>query len=414
MLAQKTVLLAIAVVIIVVIAGIAVYFLASPPAGEKVIKIGGVGPLSAPGASIQGIELKKGIEIAVEMINEQGGINGKKVELIFEDTQGIPEKGKAAMEKLILKDKVVAVVGEYHSSVFLAEMEVAHKYGIPIVDASAWSATIRKKQYREVFATSPCTALNAEHEAKFIIHAGFKNVLILAEDTDYGMDMAKDLTDALKRLGFDGNITTEIVSRTAKDFTPTLLKYKNSPTPPDIIVIAVTPPGGFLIIKQAYEIGLIPEIALAYEVTGAGDRYTELWPAVGEAGKYLVYFTPYSPRIKLTPLGEKVREMYKEKYGSEPTYIVFNGFDAAWALLKAIEKAGSVDPDAIINALETIELEGTRGIIKFSTARDPPYYYHQWIEVPVLTCQYKEVNQPPTESDIIFPPEYATGELVKP
>ena len=89
---QKTVYLAIAVIIIVVIAGVAAYFMAGPPAGEKVIKIGAVGPLSAPGASIQGVELKKGIEIAVDMINEQGGINGKKIELIFEDTQGIPEK----------------------------------------------------------------------------------------------------------------------------------------------------------------------------------------------------------------------------------------------------------------------------------------------------------------------------------
>jgi len=411
---QKTVYLAIAIIIIIAVAGIAAYFMAGSPAGEKVIKIGAVGPLSAPGASIQGVELKKGIEIAVDMINEQGGINGKKVELIFEDTQGIPEKGKAAMEKLIMKDKVVAVVGEYHSSVFLAEMEVAHKYGIPIVDASAWSATIREKHYDEVFCTAPCTALNAEHEARFIIYGGFKNVLILAEDTDYGIDMARDITNVLKRLGFDGNVTTEVVSRTAKDFTPTLLKYKNSPTPPDIIVIPVTPPGGFLIIKQAYEIGLIPDIALAYEVTGAGDRYTELWPAVGEGGKYLLYFTPYSPRIKLTSLGEKVRKIYKEKYGSEPTYIVFNGFDAAWVLLKAIEKAGSTESSAIIKALENIEVEGTRGVIKFSTAKDPPYYFHQWIEVPVLTCQYKEVNQPTTESDIIFPLNYATGSLVKP
>ena len=402
------------VLVIVIVAGVAAYYTLGVPKGEEVIKIGGVGPLSAPGASIQGVELKKGIEIAVEMVNKEGGIGGKKVKLIFEDTQGIPEKGTAAMEKLIMKDKVVAVVGEYHSSVFLAEIEVAHKYGIPIIDASAWSAKIREKHYKEVFATAPCTSLNAEHEARFIVNSGFKNVLILAEDTDYGMDMAKDLTNSLKRLGFKGKVVSEVVSRTAKDYSPTLLKYKGSPTPPDIIVIAVTPPGGFLIIKQAYEIGLIPDIALAYEVTGAGDRYTELWPAVGEAGKYLVFFTPYSPRIKLTPLGEKVRSIYKEKYGSEPTYIVFNGFDAAWALLKAIEKAGSTDPKAIINALEGIVLEGTRGTIKFSKQTEPAFYYHQWLEVPVLTCQYKEVNQKTTEADIIFPPSYATGSLAKP
>ncbi len=412
----KTLYIIVGLVAVLVIAVGVAYYLSLPPAGQEVqvIKIGGVGPLSAPGASIQGVELKKGIEIAVELINQEGGLLGKKVELVFEDTQGTPEKGTTAMEKLIMQDKVPIVVGEYHSSVFLAEMEVARKYGIPIIDASAWSSTIRTKQYREVFATAPCTALNAEHEAKFIVASGFKNVLILAEDTDYGIDMARDLTSALRRLGFNGSVVTEIVSRTAKDFTPTLLKYKNLPTPPDIIVLPATPPAGFLIIKQAYEIGLVPEIALAYEVTGAGDRYTELWPAVGDGGKYLVYFTPYSPRITLTSLGDKVREIYKSRYGAEPTYIVFNGFDAAWAALHAIKKAGSTTPSALIKALETLDIMGTRGVIKFSNATSPAYYYHQWLEVPVLTCQYKEVNQAPTESDIIYPPEFATGTLVKP
>ncbi|OYT49565.1 MAG: hypothetical protein B6U73_05200 [Desulfurococcales archaeon ex4484_204] len=59
-------------------------------------------------------------------------------------------------------------------------------------------------------------------------------------------------------------------------------------------------------------------------------------------------------------------------------------------------------------------LEGTRGTIKFSKQTEPAFYYHQWLEVPVLTCQYKEVNQKTTEADIIFPPSYATGSLAKP
>jgi len=395
--------------LIIVVAAAAGGYYAFRPA--RVIKIGAVGPLSAPGASIQGIELKKGIEMAIEDVNEAGGVLGRKIELIFEDTMGMPEKGRAALEKLIKKDKVVGVVGEYHSSVVLAEIEVAHKYGIPFIDGSGWSDAIREKGYREVFATSPYNTGNAEHVARFIKYAGFRNIVCIAEDTDYGINLAERIGAALERLGVGAKYQYEVVSRTATDYTPTLLKYREMEPRPDLLVIAVTPPGGFLIIKQAYEIGLSPE-TICYEVTGAGDRYTELWPAVGEAGKYLIFFTPYNPSAKLTELGERVRAKYKEKYGEEPTYIVFNGYDCALAMIEAIKRAGSTDPDKIIAALEDLEIEGTRGIIKFSKESGP--YWHQWLEVPVFTCQYHDVNLRNDEATILYPEKFATGKLIRP
>lgn len=398
-----------AIAVVIIVAAVGGYYYTLRPA--KVIKIGAVGPLSAPGASIQGIELKKGIEMAMEDANEAGGILGRKIELIFEDTMGMPEKGRAALEKLIKKDKVVGIVGEYHSSVCLAEIEVAHKYGIPFIDGSAWSDAIREKGYKEIFATSPFNTGNAEHVARFIKYAGFTNIVCLAEDTDYGINLAERIGAALKRLGVEAEYQYEIVSRTATDYTPTLIKYREMEPKPDLLVIAVTPPGGFLIIKQAYEIGLSPE-TMCYEVTGAGDRYTELWPAVGEAGKYLIYFTPYNPSAKLTELGERVRARYKEKYGEEPTYIVFNGYDCALALIEAIRRAGSTDPDKIIAALEDLEIMGTRDLIKFS--KESGSYWHQWLNVPVFTCQYQDVNLRNDESTILYPEEFATGKLMRP
>ncbi len=64
---------------------------------------------------------------------------GRTIELVFEDTQGIPEKARAAVEKLITRDKVAAVVGEHQSSAALAAMEVAHRYHVPYVNTNAWS-----------------------------------------------------------------------------------------------------------------------------------------------------------------------------------------------------------------------------------------------------------------------------------
>ena len=105
----------------------AVSFSVSAIEAGDTIKIGGMAPLSSPGSYQQGPELVLGLEWAVEDVNAAGGVLGKQVELIVEDTQGRPPTGATVVEKLITKDKVVAAAGEYHSSVCKAEIEVFHQ-----------------------------------------------------------------------------------------------------------------------------------------------------------------------------------------------------------------------------------------------------------------------------------------------
>src|SRR5512135_1649983 len=72
---------------------------------------------SPPGSVVQGTQVKDGLEIVKDMVNAKGGVLGRQVELVYEDDQGIPEKGRAAMEKLITSDHVVALTGGHQSSV---------------------------------------------------------------------------------------------------------------------------------------------------------------------------------------------------------------------------------------------------------------------------------------------------------
>ena len=88
------------------------------------------------------------------MINAKGGVLGRQIKLVYEDNQGVPEKGRAAAEKLITSDKVVAITGGHQSSVCLAEVEVAHRYKVPYINTNCWSDDIRKKGYPEVFNPS--------------------------------------------------------------------------------------------------------------------------------------------------------------------------------------------------------------------------------------------------------------------
>ena len=87
---------------------------------QEPVKIGVTLTQSPPGSVIQGTEVLRGLEIARDLFNAQGGVLDRPFELIVEDTQGIPERGRAAVEKLITSDQVVALTGEHQSSVCLA------------------------------------------------------------------------------------------------------------------------------------------------------------------------------------------------------------------------------------------------------------------------------------------------------
>ncbi|MEO8654907.1 MAG: ABC transporter substrate-binding protein, partial [Ramlibacter sp.] len=104
-------------------------FAADPP-----ILIGVSLTQSPPGSVVQGTQVKDGMEILKDMVNAKGGVLGRPIKLLYEDNQGIPEKGRAAAEKLITSDKVVALAGGHQSSVCLAEIEVAHRYKVPYVN----------------------------------------------------------------------------------------------------------------------------------------------------------------------------------------------------------------------------------------------------------------------------------------
>ena len=112
---------------------------------------------------------------------------GRQVEIIYADTRGMPAEGRTAAERLIQQDKVVAVFGEFHSPVALAEMEVFHKYGMPFMACDVWSDQITAKGYPEVFRNAPAVSLIDVAIGQWIVAAGFKNVAIIAEKDDVGL-----------------------------------------------------------------------------------------------------------------------------------------------------------------------------------------------------------------------------------
>ena len=381
-------------------------------ADDDVIRIGAIAPLSSPGSYQQGKQLLKGLEWAVDDMNKAGGLLGKQIKLFIEDTQGKPPVGATAVEKLITKDKVVGIAGEYHSSVCNAEIEVFHRYGTPFVIGSCWFDGLTAKGYPEVFRTSVYNSKQAENIVGLIKANGIKTVAALVEDTDYGIGIAENIKAQIKLQGAEVTFSSDVVEKTSKDFVPILLKYKTK-VKPDMLITAVTQPGGFLLLKQAHEIGFAPsKDTMVLDGTCTAQNAKIFWGALKKAGQYVMMACPYSSSVKVTELGEAIKKRYIDEFKQEPNYLPLQGYDAMFTLLTAIKEAGSTDSKQIIAALNKIKLGGTRGEIEFS--QEKGVWHNQWKAVPAFIFQYTEVDQSPADATILYPPSFANAKIATP
>ncbi|MBP2685411.1 MAG: Extracellular ligand-binding receptor, partial [Deltaproteobacteria bacterium] len=118
------------------------------------IKVGVLLPLTGAQAKFGEIE-KKSYEMAAEEINAKGGVNGKKIELLFEDDTGKPDVGRSGVEKLISREKVPVITGGYSSSVTAAAAPVAQQFKVPFVICTGSADDITEKRYDYIFRINP-------------------------------------------------------------------------------------------------------------------------------------------------------------------------------------------------------------------------------------------------------------------
>jgi branched-chain amino acid transport system substrate-binding protein len=372
---------------LILVAGL---FTAQAALAADPIKIGVTVALSPPGSVSQGTQVRDGTEVAAKMINDAGGVLGRPIELIYEDTQGIPEKARAAAEKLITNDHVVALTGEHQSSNVLAEIEVAHRYHIPYMNVNGWADSIRAKGYIEVFNPNNYNSRVATAAADSLKALKAKRVVAFCENTDYGVGLAKALGDQLKVVSPDIDYNYVTLDRTGKDFIPALLPLKANP--PDAVVEILLPPAAYIVLNQIYEQGIAPSPKTwLYDASGLVD-YPDFWQNVSDAAKDIIVFGLYHPKMAIPDLGKKVAAAYTANTKSDPGRLIFQAADSLFLLAEAIKAAGSTEPDAMIKALEGIKWAGTRGTITFSTDHSR-YKYHQWIDIPSVTFQVTAVKQ---------------------
>jgi len=327
---------------------------------EREIKIGVITPLTG-GSAKYGEDIKRGYDLAVEEINEKGGIKGSKIGLIYEDSEGKPEKAVAAAQKLIQRDKVIAILGALWSSPTLAVAPIAEKSKVVLLSSGSSSPKVTDAgDY--IFRNEISEAYGAEESAKLYFNAGFKKIAIIYVNNDYGIGVRDVTKEIYRQLG--GVVTaSEAFEQDEKDFRTQLLKIKK--TNPDAILI-VSYKEAILILRQMKELGIKKQVlgTPLFEdpeiIEKAGD--------VAEGAIYSYYgtFDPKSEEARIKEFMEK----FRKEYGVDPEYYAPIGYDAIKIFQLAIEKGG-LKPEQIKNALYQIkDFAGLSGTTSFDENGD--------------------------------------------
>ncbi|MFQ5340842.1 MAG: ABC transporter substrate-binding protein [Anaerolineae bacterium] len=385
-----------------------------PTAEAETILIGGFGPLSAPGSYQAGTEMRQAAEMAVDEINEAGGVLGKQVELIFGDTEGLPERGTAVTERLITQNRVVGLTGEYHSGVALTEMEVAHKYHVPVAFAEPWADQVTASGYPEIFRIAPSIEFYSSISTNYIAEVGWEKIVFVVEDTDYGHLQSEEWKKQLAALGIT-DVEVIFADPATEDFTPILQRIAQDP--PDMLSGVITGIGNARMVRQACELGLAPTAETAYYAS-VDAQYPEFWENVGDCGQYVFFTYVGLPEALWNEKTGTFMKSFEERYKHQPGGSAMAAYDATYLLLMGIEQAGSTDPDAIIEALENIQYTGVMGDFWFEYTSDnpvpdsePAWMWHQWPTPNTYILQYTEVDQGAGDANVVYPRERATGPI---
>lgn len=389
----------------------ALSYVAAPASAAEPVTLGWVGPLSAPGNYSSGQEMRWAVELGVDQINKAGGVLGRPLKVVYEDTKGQPAEGSAAAVRLVTKDNVSAIFGEFHSSVALAEIDVAHQYGVPWVGTDVWSDDITAKQYPEVFRLAPANSLIFVKIADWIASRGFKHVATVAENTDFGQGGAKVVSDTLKKKGVADTLVT--IELNQQDFTPALLRLMNGNPKPDMLQMVVAGQAQYQIVKQACQLGLAPTAATAM-IGSSGLLQKEVWEVDGACANHLLIVNVARPKAQWGDKAKTFVKEFQQRYSRPPTGVAMEAYDTLGVVVAGIEKAGSDDRKAIIKGLESVKYPGVNATYTFPVTKDPAWAYHQFVDVPFTIIQYTKPNQAPEDAPIVYPKEWATTDKILP
>jgi branched-chain amino acid transport system substrate-binding protein len=375
---------------------------------QDVIRLGAVLPLTGKESKIGGA-YKTATELAVKEVNDAGGLQvGKqklKVDLRLLDDTSDASKSAQLVEQLIVQQKVHAIIGGYGSQLVQAQSVVPERYGTPFISGGAGASSIYGRS-KWVFGTlSPVENL-AETQMEFLADlqkAGKLKtplkIALLKENTEHGRDFEKGVKDFAKAHPKQFSVVLdESFELYAPDFRPLLMRVQNAHAD---VFMCDAHLEDYISMQRTYTQMGLHHLMVTYGARGADDAARK---ALGPATDY-IFASGWWSALLPYPQVKAFNAKWEKATGSAPQWYHAAAYETVRALFAAIQRAGSLNPAAIRDALAKLELRDSilpGGVLKFSKTGEAV--------LPFVVTQ----NKPGGKLDLVWPKAAKTGDPVAP
>jgi len=328
---------------------------------SKEITIGLTAPLSGDNAEY-GQSFKNAIDLAFEKANANGGVNGKKITLVANDSKADPKEAANIAQKFVSDSKVIGVIGDFTSTAALAGSPIYQKGGLVQLSPTSSHPDFTKQgtyMFRNIATQEQEGPLLADYG---INNLHKKRIAVVYINNDWGIVAKDNFIKGVQKLGGEIVATEAYLPEQGKDFSAIITKIQQSN--PDLLFIGSMYTDTALIAQQARKANF------SVELIGTGSLYSEELIKLGGSaveGLHLTCsFYPLDPR----PEVQDFVKSYQVKYGKAPTMFAAQAYDAANLIIEAL-KAGATDRLSLRDKLSAVKnFPGVTGKTSFDENRN--------------------------------------------
>jgi branched-chain amino acid transport system substrate-binding protein len=334
------------------------------------VRIGTILSVSGPAAFL-GQDMKDGAQLAVDEINQGGGVGGRKIEWIFYDAQSQTQQAIAEARRLLSNDGVEIIVGGGNmSGIALAIAPMAEAAKIPFVSTEGASAIVNPvAERRFVFKSTVDDYLVLQRAADYFDKKGLRKIGLLADTSGFGQGATEQLKIVAKERNLDAILESFAPNDT--DLVPQLSRIRDAGA--EAVICWTVTPAGVVFLKQAQQLGLDEKLTLIHSYGFVTGKYMEL--AGGAAAKLLLLSQKFVIGDQLPdpdPVKPKIAALtdsFKRRFNRTPNQFVAQTYDAVYLAKMALASGGS-DREKVREALENIrDYQCASGVFSFSPER---------------------------------------------
>jgi len=378
-------------------------------AAEDTIVLGAAVSLTGKYAT-NGHHTKNGYDLALKRINGNGGVNvgGKhyKLKIVYYDDESTPARGAQLAERLISQDGVKFMLGPYSSGLTKAIAPVTEKYGIPMVEGNGASVSLFNKGYKYLFATLSTTEFYLRSAIDLLAEPAKKEgrdlsslkIAMAFENDPFSQDIRAGVESQAKNLGMK-IVVDDKLPPDLNDMTATLTKVRA--LKPDLLAVSGHAKGAALVVRQTEEMHVRAPMMATTHCDSA--KVAETMPAAAEGflcASQWDHTLKYGGRWFGT--AQQYADTFSHEFGYSPPYQGAESTAAVLVFVDAFERAGSLDPKAVRDAIAATDMQTFYGNIKFDeTGKN--------IAKPMVLYQVQNGDY-----KVVAPTKWANSELVYP